>query len=446
MFVKRFIPSFIFDFFQPGYHRILSLLSAFVYGHPSRDMIVVGVTGTNGKSTVVELVSRILEEKGWKVASASSIRFKVGAREWPNERKMTVPGRFFLQKFLYEAKKEGATHAVLEATSEGIKQFRHKGIDWDILVLTNVAPEHIEAHGSFEAYKKIKEKLFEGLALTGRKKNQPKIIIANGDDASREDFLKYEADQKWVFSKVSNAGFRVRHIRVLNPKSFSLGPRGIEIDIDSELISSPLLGEFNFYNILAAVAVARALNLTWEEIKKGVLKVNLIPGRMEFVQKEPFSVVVDYAHTPDALLQVYKTLISYKLTADSYKLICVLGSAGGGRDKWKRREMGRIAAEHCSRIIVTNEDPYDEDPVGIINEVAAGAEEKLRELGVKPAREKILKIIDRKEAINSAVKSARPGDVVIITGKGCEPFIMGPGGQKIPWDDRRAAREALGLD
>lgn len=438
--LKRVVPAPVLEILRPSYHLFLSAIAVFWYSRPSKDMVVIGITGTNGKSTVVELVSRILEEKGLKVASVSSIRFKVGGKEWPNDRKMTMPGRFFLQKFLLDAKKAGASHAVLEATSEGIKQFRHRGIDWDVLVLTNLTPEHVEAHGSFEKYKKAKEKLFEYLAETAKKKNQPKIIVVNGDDPSAGDFLKYPADQKWVYSKISNAEFRVKHIRVLSPKSFNLSARGIEIMIDSETIFSPLLGEFNFYNILAAVATARALNLSWSEIKKGISNVGWIPGRLEFVKREPFSVVVDYAHTPDALRKVYETLTRYVRQSSGDKLICVLGSAGGGRDKWKRREMGRIAADFCQQIVVTNEDPYDEEPQKIINEVAAGAQEKLRSHMSLAAATSISKILDRAEAIKYALGSAKPGDTVVITGKGSESAIVGPRGQKIPWDDRETAR------
>ncbi|MEK7566657.1 MAG: UDP-N-acetylmuramoyl-L-alanyl-D-glutamate--2,6-diaminopimelate ligase [Patescibacteria group bacterium] len=406
--VKTLLPEWFSVLLRPIYHWLLSCIAAFFYGRPSRKLVVIGVTGTNGKTSVVEFVSQILRSSGIKTASISSVYFRVGDDVQKNEFKMTMPGRFFLQKFLRRAMDEGATHAVLEITSEGVKQFRHKNIDWDILALTNITPEHIESHGSFENYRKAKEKVFAELSKTFRKPSIPKMIIVNGDDPESQNFLKYDADKKIIYSKKD-------------------APQ-----------DTKLPGEFNLYNLAAAIKVAEALGVDQEKIRQAVGKIEGVPGRMEFVQRETFSVVIDYAHTPDALRKVYETL-----RGANKKLICVLGSAGGGRDKWKRKEMGKIASEFCAQIIITNEDPYDENPAGIIDEVALGAEESARVSPEKAAQTSITKILDRKEAINRAIQNARPGDVVIITGKGVEPWIMGPAGQKIPWDDREIAREAL---
>lgn len=428
--IKKFIPEPALVFLRPIYHWILSLLAVVFYGRPSRKMVVVGVTGTNGKTSVVEFLSQILRAGGVKTASVSSVYFRAGDEAEKNTLKMTMPGRFFLQKFLRRALKSGATHAVLEITSEGIKQFRHKNIDWDILVLTNITPEHVEAHGSFEKYKKAKEKVFAELSKTYHKPNTPKIIIVNGDDQSAEGFLKYKADKKITYSKK-----------------------------DAENFQTKLVGEFNLYNLAAAAKTAESLGVSWDVIKNAISKIEGVPGRMEFVQREPFVVIVDYAHTPDALRKVYETLSpttgktlgvfgdstpSVKETGG--RLICVLGSAGGGRDKWKRSEMGRIASEFCDEIILTNEDPYDENPEMILNDIYTGIESQLKKLGFdpsNPSKFQILKILDRKEAIKKAVSDAKEEDVVIITGKGSEPWMMGPNGAKIPWDDREIARDAL---
>lgn len=397
---KKIIPRPLFEFFQPIYHWKLAWLAALWYGFPSRKLYVIGVTGTNGKSTVVDLLHAILLEAGESVASASSIRFKINNTEETNTLKMTMPGRFRMQKFLQRAVLEKCKYAVLEVTSEGIKQFRHKGIKFSLAVLTNVTPEHIESHGGFERYRATKAKLFY----------QTPNHILNGEDANIEYFLKIPAKNRIVYTK----------------QDFPTG------------WSSQLIGDFNKENIVAAYQATRFLGINPEKIKLAIAKFKGSPGRLEFVQREPFSIVVDYAHTPDALEKVYKTLKTYKNNTES-KMICVLGAAGGGRDKWKRPEMGKIAATYCDEVILTNEDPYDEDPAAIVNDVAKGISQMIH---VNVSSKKIL---DRKEAIRMAVSQARAEDVVIITGKGCEPWLMGPNGTKIPWDDRAVVRDILEL-
>ena len=187
--IKKFIPGPVFNFLQPIYHRLLSVLAVIFYGRPSQKMVVVGVTGTNGKTSVVEFIFQILKEAGVKTASVSSLYFRIGDEAEKNTLKMTMPGRFFLQKFLRRALRAGCAHAILEITSEGIKQFRHKNIDWDILVLTNITPEHIESHGSFENYRREKEKVFAELSKTERKSSAFKTIIVNADDPASRYFL-----------------------------------------------------------------------------------------------------------------------------------------------------------------------------------------------------------------------------------------------------------------
>ncbi len=393
-FLKRFIPRKIFNFFQPIYHWKLAWLAALWYGFPSRKLTVIGVTGTNGKSTVVDLLHAILSEAGESVASVSSVRFKIKNVEEINTLKMTMPGRFRMQKFLHDAVRVGCKYAVVEVTSEGIKQFRHKGIFFSLAILTNVTPEHIESHGGFEAYRATKAKLFYAA---------PNHIL-NGEDANVGYFLKIPARNRIIYKKS---------------------------DIPADW-RPKLLGDFNRENIAAAYQAARFLGVNPEKIKKAVEQFEGSPGRLEFIQREPFAVVVDYAHTPDALRKVYETLRGSSSLISHASLICVLGSAGGGRDKWKRPEMGKIAAEFCDEIILTNEDPYDEDPHQILSEVKAGI-----------VHGNVQEIFDRRDAIGVAIKKAKVGDTVIITGKGCEPWLMGPHGTKIPWDDRAVVRELL---
>lgn len=383
-----------------AYHYCLAFFGALVFGFPgyNKSFKIIGVTGTSGKSTTCDFITRILEESfdsaqgrsGNKVASISTIRFKIAGKEWENKYKMTMPGRFVIQKFLKQAKDTGCNFVVLEVTSEGIRQFRHKFINFDTAVFTNLSPEHIESHGSFENYRNEKIKLFKAT------KN---IHVINIDDKNAKYFLDIPAKKK-ISSSIKDA-------ENLNLK-----------------LQVP--GEFNIYNALTAISVAKVYGINYETCKKALEKAVGIPGRMELVQKEPFEVIVDYAHTPEQLEAVYKTL--------GQNLICVLGSCGGGRDKWKRPVLGEIAQKYCKEIIITNEDPYDEDPLEIMEEVASGIKEKDFSI-----------VINREEAIKKAINLATQGDTVIITGKGSEHWMCVANNKKIPWDDRQIVRDMLNL-
>lgn len=382
-FLRKFVPNWLLGI----YHYKLALLSAVLFGFVgySKNMKIIGVTGTSGKSTTVHFITKVLEEAGNKVAATSTKSFKIGDKVWDNKYKMTMPGRFVIQKFLRQAKNAGCNYVVLEVTSEGIRQFRHKFINFDTVVFTNLTPEHIESHGSFENYRNEKLKLFKAT------KN---IHIINSDDKNSKYFLNIPAKQKITFSLV---------------------------DIKKIDLKLKVQGEFNLYNAMAAISVGKVYGIDLNVSKKALENAKGVAGRMEVVAEKP-KVIVDYAHTPEQLESVYKSLDG--------KLICVLGSCGGGRDKWKRPVLGEIASRYCDQIIITNEDPYDEDPMEIIEQVA------------RTAGERAIKILDRKEAINKAIKMAKPEDTVIITGKGGETLMCLANGKKIPWDDKQIALEA----
>jgi UDP-N-acetylmuramoyl-L-alanyl-D-glutamate--2,6-diaminopimelate ligase len=391
--IKKILPSFVLSW----YHLSLAFLGAFIYRFPSRNLKVIGVTGTNGKSTTVEFISKIFDEAGIKTASQSSIRFKIGKKEWPNAYKMTMPGRFFIQKFLRQAADAKCKYAVIEVTSEGIKQFRHKFIDFDAAVFTNLSPEHIEAHGGFEKYKSAKGELFKVV------KN---IHIINVEDGNADYFMGFAAKKKITYGL----------------------ERG-DVTLQTAKFKLQLSGGFNNYNALCAIAVGLSQGINLQTCEKAVEKIKVIPGRMEEVVSEPFKIFIDYAFTPNALEKVYSGI---RKDFSPSKMICVLGSCGGGRDKWKRPVLGQIAGKYCDRVIITNEDPYEEDPMSIINQVAQGVKEKAE------------KITDRKDAIKSAIKTASKNDVVIITGKGCEPWMCVAGGKKIAWNEREIVKEEFG--
>jgi len=426
--IKNGVPKGLLEKIRPIYHYSLSLLGNIIYNNPSKDIFVIGVTGTKGKSTTAEILSAILEEAGYKTAIASTIRFKIGKETKPNLMKMTMPGRSFVQRFLREAVTEKCDYAIIEMTSEGAKNFRHRFIEMNSLIFTNISPEHIESHGSYEKYLHAKLDIAKQLE---RSKKPSRSIVVNTDDAEADKFLGTKVPNKITYS-ISDA------------KPFTLEEDCSDINIFGERTITKLPGEFNVYNILAAASFAKSQGVNAVTIKNAVEKLGNIPGRLDriFVDlssiidestRKPigskdfpdFKVIVDYAHTADSLEKVYKIF-------KGVRKICVLGSCGGGRDLWKRPLMGEVADKNCDEIILTDEDPYDDDPAQIINCVASGIKEHTPRI-----------IMDRREAIAEAIKLANKGDAVIITGKGTDPFIMKPKGEKIPWSDKKVAEEEL---
>ena len=415
--IKRIVPRFLINY----YHLILAFLGAVLYFFPSRKMKIIGVTGTNGKSTVVFLISKILEEAGFKVASVSSIKFQIKDKEWLNTLKMTMPGRFKLQKFLRQALNQGCQYAVIEVTSEGILQSRHRFIGFDVAVFTNLTPEHIETHGSFEKYREAKGQLFKSLRVNKKSKT---TSIINLDDPNADYFLKFEAGRKIGYGLNSEPTDKVSNF--LKAIKIEASQDNLKFLLADKKFNLKLKGVFNIYNSLSAIASALSQGIDLNTCKRALEKIEVVSGRMEEVISSPFKVFVDYAHTPDALSNAYSAL-----PKDSLK-ICVLGSCGGGRDKWKRPKLGEVASRFCRQIILTNEDPYDDNPEQIIKEVASG---------VKSQGVNVMEILDRREAIKQALTLAKKGDTIIITGKGSEPWMCVAGGKKIPWDDREIVRE-----
>ena len=407
--LRKIAPRFLMSW----YHFLWALAGALAFGFPARGMVVIGVTGTNGKSTTVDMISRIFREAGFKTASLSSIRFQIQENEWRNTMKMTMPGRFVIQRFLRQAKDAGCTHAVLEVTSEGMLQHRHRFIPFHTAVFTNLSPEHIERHGSFENYKNTKGKLFF---------IAHEVHVINADDEHSSFFLGFPAKKTHLYGMKSPQSSMLCSIELCAQDVQEI--RGLKFRVENTMFHLNLLGRFNVYNALAAIAVARSQGISLEVAKKALAKMQAVPGRMEELISSPFRVVVDYAFTPAALEKVYKTL-----KPASGKLICVLGATGGGRDSWKRPVLGKIAAANCNTVIVTDEDPYDEDPRKIMEEVAAGAGGKAEV------------IPDRREAIAKALRIANARDMVVITGKGSEDVIAVKGGKRIPWDDPEVVRE-----
>jgi len=413
------------------YHFVLAKLAQVVYGNPSRKLIVIGVTGTNGKSTTVNLISKILDKAGKKSGFTTTINFKIGDKEWLNKSKMTMLGRFQLQKLLKQMVKAECKYAIIETSSQGLDQFRHLGVEYDAAVFTNLAPEHIEAHGGFENYKKAKGKLFKHLTKFKNKKidgNEiPKVIVVNVDDDHADYYLQFDADKKVKYSIDKESEFKANNLEV--------GPDNSKFDIGDLRLEIGLPGRFNVYNTLAAIAVCSTLGISMADAQAALKDIEKIPGRLEYIDEgQLFKVMVDYAPEPNSLAEVYK-LIN---TISKNKFIHVLGSAGGGRDKARRPVLGKMAGEMADYVIVTNEDPYDEDPMEIIEQVAEGAIN-----AGKIIDKNLFKILDRREAIEKAISLADENDFILITGKGAEQAMVVSGGKKVAWDDREVVKEIL---
>ncbi len=413
--VKRLIPVSLFKMIQPPYHFLLSLIGAIYYQFPSKEITVIGVTGTKGKSTVVELINAIFEADGKRTAVAGTIRFKIGEKSERNMYKMTMPGRFFVQRFLRDAVNAGCDVAIIEMTSQGVLQYRHKFIHLDALVFTNISPEHIESHGSYEKY--IAAKLELARALEASRK-RPRYMIANRDDENGMAFLETKVEYSLPY------GLSDLELHTLNKDDISLV-------IEGSTIRVPLIGLFNVYNTLAALTCARAFGVPLKTINTALTNLSPIKGRVERFKtpknaERKVTAVVDYAHTPDSLEKLY-------MAFEKEKKVCVLGNTGGGRDTWKRPEMARIAHKYCDRIILTNEDPYDEDPAKIIDDMVRGIDSDA----------KLTIIMDRRKAIHTALEEAPNGSVVIISGKGTDPYIMGPHNTKTPWSDAKVVQQEM---
>lgn len=408
--MKTVIKAVTPDIILSAYHFALAFLAALLYQFPSKKIAVVAVTGTKGKSSTIEFLNAIAEAAGVQSALASTIRFKIGDDSEPNLKRQTQPGRFFLQSFLAKAASAGCQIAFIEMTSEGARQHRHRFVHLDALAFINLAPEHIESHGSLEAYQDAKFEL--GLQLA-RSKKRPRFMVANADDGQGARYLSLPVEHLIPFS-LSGAA------------PFAASERGGYFTFAGKKIEVKLPGEFSLKNALAAATLMNALGFPIDAIMRGIATLEKIPGRAEEINEgQAFPVIVDYAHTPDSLRALYSAY-------SERRKVCVLGSTGGGRDMWKRPVMGAVADEFCETIILTNEDPYDEDPPSIIEGIARGISTKTPEI-----------IMDRRAAIRRALELARASDAVLITGKGTDPTIQLARGASIAWSDADVAREEL---
>ncbi|MEK7548705.1 MAG: UDP-N-acetylmuramoyl-L-alanyl-D-glutamate--2,6-diaminopimelate ligase, partial [Patescibacteria group bacterium] len=412
--VRKFLPNWLVDL----YHLVLAVAAAVIYRFPSRRLRVIGVTGTNGKTTTCHLVTAILEAAGRRVGMTTTISYQINSLKVPHNLKMTTYSPFALQRLLRRMVNQDCQDAVLEVTSIGLDQHRLWGINFYGAVFTNLTHDHLDYNQTMDSYRKAKGKMFA---------QKPYLSVINADDPAADYFLGFGANRTLTYGINEPSDILAKKIY---PKSggtdFVLLYGGRQATVNL-----PLPGVFNVYNVLAAAAVGFGLGISPEVIIHTLNHAQAVPGRMELVEAgQSFVVIVDYAHSPDALQKVYETI---KPTVRG-RLISVLGAAGE-RDRAKRPILGALAGRYADLVIVTDEDPYSEDPQAIIDQVAAGVPRgrprrgryKINRQSQVPYKYKDTgenewwwRILDRRGALERAVEMARPQDVLLVTGKGAE--------------------------
>src|SRR5438093_8677959 len=407
----------------------LADLAAEVFEHPTRKLKLVAVTGTDGKTTTVHLVSDVLEGGGEHTGFATTVDFKVADHVWANDTRQSTQEAVEIQEFFAELLVAGGTWGVLEATSHALALRKLRGCEVDIAVFTNLSPEHLDFHGTLQSYLETKAELFSMLARSADK-GVPKTAVLNADDP-RWRYLADRAGGARVLTYAIDAHADVQGTILASDASGSrvrIASAGASVEVPL-----PLVGRFNVHNALAAAAAGLAAGATLAQARDALARAKAVRGRMEPVDcGQPFSVIVDYAHTPESLDKVLGLL--RPLTRG--KLIAVFGSAGE-RDRAKRPALAEIAARHADLFVLTQEDPRLEDPATILAEIEAGAVSAGKKRGSD-----YLVIDDRREAVADAIRRAQPDDTVLLAGKGHESSII-VGETKRPYDEAGAARDAL---
>jgi UDP-N-acetylmuramoyl-L-alanyl-D-glutamate--2,6-diaminopimelate ligase len=403
--------------------RAVSLLAGRFYGNPTERLMITGITGTNGKTTTGFLIKSLLESAGCKTGLIGTVRYDLGGEL--REPTHTTPDAVRLQGLFRTMVDRGLTHAVMEVSSHALAQERVAGSRFGLAVFTNLTQDHLDYHRTMEEYYRAKAKLFEK-GMGRDREARPRAVI-NGDDPWGRrlwDEIGGSSPRDLQFGLSEGCAVTAEEIRSdwEGVRFTAVTPRG------RFSAASPLLGRYNVYNLLSAVAAGEVLDLPHEAVRKGIARLSAVPGRFERVEAgQPFLVVVDYAHTEAAL----ERLLMAARELSRGRLITLFG-CGGDRDRGKRPKMGAVAARLSDRVVVTSDNPRTEDPMQIIREIEAGL----------PAGSPYTVIPGRREAIHEAIRSAQPGDTVVLAGKGHEDYqILGE--KKIHFDDREAAREAI---
>lgn len=426
--IYAIIPNPILKSLLPIYHGAMASLVSIFYGTPSNELFVIGVTGTAGKSTTVIMLAHILNQTGRKAGYVTTVSYSDGDNTYMNKHGLSMPGGPLLQKHLHNFARNNCKYAIIEATSEGLAQNRHLGINFKAALFTNLTPAHLDAHGGFDKYREAKGKLFKSLDTNG-------IIGVNADDPNYQYFLSFPAHKKFGIStredKIPQTAvpiIRASGVEVTNILKFKVEGTNFELN---------LKGSFNIANALLAIGLAQHLGVTLEQSSEALRSFGTVPGRMETISNnKDFTIIVDYAPEPDAFEKSLRTASML----EHNKLIHVFGATGGHRDKSKRYQFGRVSAEFADTIIITNDDVYDSDPKEIANQIQEGINQ------VETGKKKVTNVIvelDRRSALKKALDIAQSGDLILVTGKGSEQFLVLPNNERIPWDDRKVIKELL---
>ncbi len=418
--VRKVLPSSTVRQLEEVYRKGRVQLVSARYGNPAKGLRVIAVTGTNGKTTTVNYLNEILKEAGCTTAMFSTAVIEVAGKRQINDLNATVASTDRMQRFFRDAKHAQVDYVILEVTSHSLDQHKLATVPIEAAVMTNLTQDHLDYHGTMEAYAKAKGKLFA---------TSPKFIILNRDDQWFDFFDEFQADaQKITYGTHAEAEAKITHVKLYKKGSEAT----VVIDHQNKLdLATALPGRFNVYNMTAAAATAYLLGVKLRDIVEGVANLEGVPGRFErVVEGLGYDVIVDYAHTPDAIEQ----LLEAAKAVTKNRVILVFG-ATGDRDKGKRPIMGEIAARLADRIILTDEESYNEDPLKIRKQVYNGIEAA----GGVP---KTTEIADRREAIEKALSIATKNDTILITGMGHEQFRI-INGNKVPWNDAEVVREIL---
>lgn len=393
----------------------LGVVASNLYGNPTEKLKVIGITGTNGKTTTATLTYNLLESLGYAVALISTIRILIDGKEYPSTH--TTPDVLSLNKVFNEAVKAGCEYAVMEVSSHAIHQNRIAGIHFEIGVFTNISHDHLDYHKTFTEYIKAKKKFFDEMPKTSK-------ALTNIDDKNGIVMLQNTPSKRYSYALKTDADFKAKVLE----NQFE----GMLLLLDGKEFWTSLIGQFNAYNLLSVYSIARLLDFGQEEILLHLSKLQNVDGRFQsFISEGGIISIVDYAHTPDALENVLTTIQSIRTRNE--KLITIVG-CGGDRDKTKRPEMGEIASAQSDLAIFTSDNPRTEDPEVILQQM---------EEGVSPQNfKKTLKISDRKEAIKTALKMAEKGDIILIAGKGHETY-QEVNGVRHHFDDMETTKELI---
>lgn len=422
--VRKFVPKALQHSLEQSYRCSRAFLVNARYGFPARGLKVIGVTGTNGKTTTCNYINEVLKSGGKKTAMFTTALIELNGEAKPNELNRTVPLTAQLFEFFKEARKANVDWVVMEVTSHALDQHKFDWVPVEIAVVTNLTQDHLDYHGTMERYAAAKAKLL---------KKRPRVAVLNRDD-SWYDFFAHRSGGSLIYSfgTEENSFIHMENLESdMNGSRFSVIDHPTDPKSPRLHIHTSLLGKFNAYNAAASVAVGRAAGLSDEAITKGVAALAFVPGRMERIEEgKSFTTIVDYAHAADALKEVLITV--RELGAKKIRLVF---GATGDRDTGKRPIMGKVAAEYADVIYLTDDEPYTEDPAKIRKEVLEGIESS-------GGTEKVKEYDDRRNAIKDAIKDAKAGDVVLVTGMGHEKFRI-VGHEHTPWDEREIVRNIL---